>query len=220
MALAADKLKDLMAIVTRLLPMTTTVPPSLAADEVGVELDTGKLKIGDGSTPWASLPYLTPGGGSGATGATGPTGPAGGGSGGVQSAFHLLTASEIRGLDVTPIQIVPAPGPGKILTPLLGAAQLTYSGTPFAGGNAGDISLSYTDGNGPIAVGTIVPNFLITGTSDLFESAIAALNLGNYTPTDIINQPLVLFNANGAAYTGGNTSTILVTVFYTVVDSA
>ena len=33
--------------------------PTLAAGEVGFETDTGKLKIGDGSTPWTALPYAT-----------------------------------------------------------------------------------------------------------------------------------------------------------------
>jgi major tropism determinant Mtd-like protein len=32
---------------------------ALAAGEIGVESDTGKFKIGDGSSPWNSLPYAT-----------------------------------------------------------------------------------------------------------------------------------------------------------------
>lgn len=32
---------------------------TLASGEIGVETDTGKFKIGDGSTPWNSLPYAT-----------------------------------------------------------------------------------------------------------------------------------------------------------------
>jgi hypothetical protein len=32
--------------------------PTLAAGEIGVETDTSKLKIGDGSTSWTSLSYL------------------------------------------------------------------------------------------------------------------------------------------------------------------
>lgn len=31
--------------------------PTLAAGEPGVEVDTGQMKVGDGSTPWNSLPY-------------------------------------------------------------------------------------------------------------------------------------------------------------------
>lgn len=40
----------------------TSANPTLAAGEFGLETDTGKLKIGTGSTAWSSLPYvgLTP----------------------------------------------------------------------------------------------------------------------------------------------------------------
>lgn len=44
----------------------TTADPVLAAGEVGVETDTGQLKIGDGATAWTALGYFTSGGGSGA----------------------------------------------------------------------------------------------------------------------------------------------------------
>ena len=62
--------------------------PVLMSGEPGYETDTGKLKIGDGQTPWSALDYytgITGPAGTGATGATGPsgsvgaTGPAGSG---------------------------------------------------------------------------------------------------------------------------------------------
>ena len=34
------------------------VNPILLRGELGIELDTGKIKIGNGSTPWINLPYL------------------------------------------------------------------------------------------------------------------------------------------------------------------
>jgi hypothetical protein len=37
----------------------TSVNPTLLSGEQGWETDTGKLKIGDGSTPWTSLPYTS-----------------------------------------------------------------------------------------------------------------------------------------------------------------
>jgi hypothetical protein len=37
----------------------TSAGPTLAAGEIGYETDTGKLKIGDGSTAWASLGYFS-----------------------------------------------------------------------------------------------------------------------------------------------------------------
>ena len=36
----------------------TAANPVLAAGEVGVETDTGKLKIGNGTTAWVSLDYF------------------------------------------------------------------------------------------------------------------------------------------------------------------
>ncbi|MBN9522615.1 hypothetical protein J0H58_29520 [bacterium] len=44
----------------------TSADPTLAEGEVGIELDTLKLKVGDGSTAWSALPYVTTGGGGGA----------------------------------------------------------------------------------------------------------------------------------------------------------
>lgn len=39
----------------------TATNPILAAGEIGVELDTGKFKTGDGATAWASRPYVDAG---------------------------------------------------------------------------------------------------------------------------------------------------------------
>lgn len=47
----------------------TAANPILAAGETGVETDTGKFKIGDGTTPWTGLAYFTPGGGNGTSAA-------------------------------------------------------------------------------------------------------------------------------------------------------
>jgi len=43
----------------------TSANPVLGSGEPGFETDTGKLKIGDGSTAWGSLTYFTPGAGAG-----------------------------------------------------------------------------------------------------------------------------------------------------------
>ena len=58
--------------------------PVLMSGEPGYETDTGKLKIGDGQTPWSALDYYTgitgpagDDGSPGGTGATGATGSAG-----------------------------------------------------------------------------------------------------------------------------------------------
>ena len=67
----------------------TTANPTLASGEMGIETDTKRFKIGDGTTAWTSLLYgglagptgmtgsMGPTGWTGATGWTGPTGPTG-----------------------------------------------------------------------------------------------------------------------------------------------
>lgn len=62
----------------------TSANPTLKLGEPGFESDTNKLKIGDGSTAWTTLPYVTGGGGGG--GATGPTGMPGIGQDGEEGA--------------------------------------------------------------------------------------------------------------------------------------
>lgn len=56
----------------------TAANPTLAAGEFGVETDTGKRKVGDGSTAWASLPYSVLSTDSRLTDSRTPTGSAGG----------------------------------------------------------------------------------------------------------------------------------------------
>lgn len=37
----------------------TSANPVLAAGEIGFESDTNKLKVGNGTSNWASLPYIS-----------------------------------------------------------------------------------------------------------------------------------------------------------------
>jgi hypothetical protein len=58
----------------------SALDPVLAAGEIGYETDTIKFKIGDGTTPWSSLPYFSTtsgGGGSGTVTSVGMTVPTG-----------------------------------------------------------------------------------------------------------------------------------------------
>jgi hyaluronoglucosaminidase len=75
--------------------------PVLMTGEPGYETDTGKLKIGDGNTPWSSLDYYTSltgatgaSGANGATGATGGSGTSGtSGTSGVDGNFYGSSGS-------------------------------------------------------------------------------------------------------------------------------
>ena len=49
-----------------------SINPILKDGEIALERDTGRLKVGNGVTPWTSLPYVSPG----EQGPMGPQGPA------------------------------------------------------------------------------------------------------------------------------------------------
>ena len=74
----------------------TSNNPTLAAGEFGLESDTGKFKVGNGSTAWASLAY---GGLQGTTGLQGSTG--GAGSQGISGAVNNLTINAQTGTTYT-----------------------------------------------------------------------------------------------------------------------
>lgn len=86
----------------------TTANPTLGAREPGFETDTGKFKIGDGTTAWTSLAYLTSGTGGAGTVTIASTAPLPGGiaaagtTGQVSDAGHIhprqaITASTVSG---------------------------------------------------------------------------------------------------------------------------
>ena len=55
----------------------TSNNPTLAAGEIGLETDTSKYKMGNGTTAWNSLAYAYTAGATGPVGATGPIGATG-----------------------------------------------------------------------------------------------------------------------------------------------
>jgi hypothetical protein len=55
----------------------TSTNPTLAIGEIGLETDTSKWKLGNGSTAWNSLAYAYAAGATGPTGPQGATGPSG-----------------------------------------------------------------------------------------------------------------------------------------------
>jgi len=119
----------------------TAVNPVLAAGEVGYETDTGKIKVGNGSSLWTALGYSSEGP-TGATGATGPTGP--------QGDFSLAQTIEAKNAAYT----IQSSDAGKLLT-MDGTFNFTVSSeTALSSGqrvdilNVGTGTVSVTQGSG------------------------------------------------------------------------
>lgn len=111
------------------------------------------------------------------------------------TAVRRVTAAEMRSLGANPIELVPAPGPGKLIIPLLLIAA-----------GAGGVGFDNTDGNpticydGDPALGPVLSVNSLTGYPAPFI-AIASMD-GNLRDAKA-NAPLVLTTDTGGEITGG-----------------
>ena len=146
----------------------------------------------------------------------------------LQKATVTLTNAQIKALPTTPVEVVAAPGAGKLLVALYSVFALTTHAGDYTNINAAaqlgvDLSfgLSTSAGvlneasgggvSGVLAVGGPGIGFVgHTGNSPPFEP-----------PTTFVNTALVVAALNGGSgdFTGGNgANTLKVTVYYVVVD--
>jgi hypothetical protein len=126
----------------------TSANPVLAAGEAGIETDTGKLKLGNGSTAWNSLGYFQPTNLDGISDVT-ITSPSTGqvvqynGSAWVNSD---ITTSEVTGLDTALSGLVSKTN-GTVTTASTSSTvvrNITLSTSDPTGGMDGDVWLKYT----------------------------------------------------------------------------
>jgi hypothetical protein len=110
--------------------------PILAQGEIGLETDTDKWKMGNGSSAWTALAYAYTAGATGATGPTGPTGATGPtGPTGATGVTGPAPATSVTGPSGTSITLA-ATDDGKLVE-LNNASAITLtvapnSSVPFA----------------------------------------------------------------------------------------
>lgn len=105
----------------------TSANPTLAAGEIGIETDTYKIKVGDGTTTWTSLAYAATGTVTSITAGTGLTG-------------GTISSSGTIALDTTGVYVVPSQTghSGKYLTTNGTASSwATVDALPSQTGNSG-----------------------------------------------------------------------------------
>ena len=132
----------------------TSNNPVLALREPGVETDTAKIKIGDGATPWTSLPYAAGGAGGtvnlSAPGPIGATTPSTGAFTAVTASSFDTSAPATGETGEIGLQEDPTNGTNTVTikAPSAMAADLIYV-LPAADGTSGQV-LS-TDGAGHLS---------------------------------------------------------------------
>ncbi len=145
----------------------TSANPILLAGEMGIETDTNKFKIGDGTTPWNSLPY---------GGIQGPPGSAGSsptyfGVGGNSAGQSTVSGSSISLYGGSNLTISAGPG---ALTFNAATFRTDYAGTGFSGTN---VSGTVDTAGISLSVASVPARTISLGGNSVGDSTITANQL-------------------------------------------
>lgn len=151
----------------------------------------------------------------------------------VYSASVTLTDAQIKALPTTPVELVAAPGAGKILLILSAFMLLDTSAGAYTNVNAaatGGVDIGGAYGNFmqvldpaglvPALEGTDVLAFKLD-TAVYISGDQVYNNVAAYTVGDYVNTPIIidLENSSDGNFTGGNAAnTLKVTALYTIID--
>jgi hypothetical protein len=129
----------------------------------------------------------------------------------VQSATVTLSSTQLQHLRGTPVQVVAAPGSGKVLNLVSMVGQYKAGGTAYNLENGGDFGTSL--GSSSLSIRLYAAGFIDQTTNHIQFNSPAGLG----SQSGMENQPLLVSNNGGGEWTEGD-GTVIVTVYYTVVD--
>jgi hypothetical protein len=135
----------------------------------------------------------------------------------VQFKHIVLTPTQVKNLFATPVEVLPALGPGRVPYVFACVARLRYATTDYAGAN--DITIGFWDSGTFRFLTSLIPVGFLTQSDDelLFANPdVQAWN--NYTSSStILNKPLKLTINALPEYTLGD-SPIDIWLLYDVIQ--
>jgi len=132
-------------------------------------------------------------------------------------ASGTLTNTQIKNLHGTPVQVIAAPGSGKMIKIISSVSKLVYGGNnAFVNGGAQPISLAYgtTSTNAPILISN--PQIVVTVTTTNVLESVTALSQAS---TTFDNVAINAYNSSATEISGNanNDNTINYSIVYQIV---
>ena len=132
----------------------------------------------------------------------------------IQAATVTIATGDVLTLATTPVELVAAPGAGKVLHFVGAQLSLDYNSAAYA--ESGDnLQIKYTDASGVAVSAAIEATGFADATADTLTNAIPKADV-IVAASGAANQALVLDNT-GSNWTTGD-SPIIVTTYYRVLD--
>lgn len=129
-----------------------------------------------------------------------------------------LTSAQVKALETTQIELVAAPGAGKMVKFMGAALKLVYGGTNAFTESGDNLGIKYTDDSGVQVSQTIEMTGFIDQTANTYTNAQPAIN-AIVAASAAENAPLVLDNLGSAiAGNAANDNTLEVSVAYRIVE--
>lgn len=131
---------------------------------------------------------------------------------GTLSATVIVAAADLLTLNTIPIQIIPAPGAGNMISIVGATMEYVFNITPYTVAAGSQLQLFIST----IEVGSdIAATGLLDQGANTFGFTTAANQITGIPTATVANQPLTIKNSS-TAFTGGN-GTLVVTVYYNII---
>lgn len=115
-----------------------------------------------------------------------------------------ITAAQLLSIGSSPVVLVPAPGPLKVLMPLYAVVRYRFGGVAFGASFAAQLQISISGVSGSNGI-TILEGGLLDQTVDKMIT-LWATNMIAMNPSAYENQPLELLENSGHSLSNGNGS--------------